>query len=286
MSWDSLRLARLSLPGKVLVTLFLLIVGPGYLFGVGNILFRHQDADLTPGLSVDDLRRTFHGMEKVVTPEATVTVHSLMLEQVRPGGEMREYLEPGGEPAIRGLIRWLENGAKQEEFDTPGLAQEGDPSAKHIIATYCVECHHADGGEMEDVPYAASEDAEPDYDMVAEVAEPEFETHQEGPQQLQLAPTSVPELIHITHAHVLTMPVFTFLVGLLFLMTGYGQSVKLILGPLPMLAVLLDIGSWWLARIFEPAIYIIAGSGGLFGTTYALQILLILASVWLGRRES
>ena len=52
----------------------------------------------------------------------------------------------------------------------------------------------------------------------------------------------------MTHAHVMTVPVFTFVVGVLFLMTGIPQSVKLVLGPLPMLAVLLDISGWWMAR--------------------------------------
>jgi hypothetical protein len=115
MNENSPRLSGLTLPAKLLVTLFLLIVGPGYLFGTLNIMFQHQDADLEPGLGVDDLRRTFHGMEKQVTPDAEITVDSTMLQQVRPGGDMRKYLEKGGEPAIRGLVTWLEDGARLRE---------------------------------------------------------------------------------------------------------------------------------------------------------------------------
>jgi hypothetical protein len=283
MSWDSLRLARLPLSGKLLVTLFLLVVGPGYLFGPANIFFRHQDADLEPGLSVDDLRRTFHGMEKQVTPEAEITVNSAMLEQVRPGGEMREHLEQGGEPAIRSLISWLEGGAKEDDFAKTGLAVPNDPSAKEVISANCIECHNADGGEMEDIPYAATAEAEVEYALVMETAKPEFERHQSGPQTLALAPTGPKELVHITHAHILTIPVFTLLVGVLFLMTGFGERVKLILAPLPMLAVLLDISSWWIARVAEPFIYVIAASGALFGAAYGLQILCVLGDMWFGR---
>jgi hypothetical protein len=86
----------------------------------------------------------------------------------------------------------------------------------------------------------------------------------------------------VTHAHILAIPVFTLLVGLLFLMTGFSEKIKLVLGPLPMLAVLLDIGSWWAARFIEPFIYVIAASGAIFGAAFALQILAILASMWLG----
>ena len=46
MQDDAPRLARLTPPAKLLLTLFLLIVGPGYLFGTANIFFQHQGADL------------------------------------------------------------------------------------------------------------------------------------------------------------------------------------------------------------------------------------------------
>ena len=276
MSWDSLRLSRLSLPAKLLITLFLGIVGPGYLFGTANIMLKHQDADLEPGLTLDDLRRTFHGLEKTITPDAEVTVNSLMLEQVRPDGEMREYLEEGGEPAVSSLMSWLEDGAKEEGFAA------GEPSPQSVVKSCCIDCHHAEGGDMEDLPFAANGEADPEYTLVMEAAKPEFETHESGPQTVVLAPTSINKLVHITHAHILAIPVFTLLVGVLFLMTGFSEKVKLLLAPLPMLAVLLDIGGWWAARFVEPFIYVIAGAGALFGATYALQILAILASMWLG----
>jgi len=285
MNCDSLRLSRLTLPAKVLATLFLLVVGPGYLFGTANILFQHQDADLEPGLTVDDLRRTFHGMEKQVTPDAEITVNSTMLEQVRPGGDMREYLQDGGEPAIRGLVTWLEEGAKEEDFAKAGLAASGDRSAKSVIAAHCIECHNADGGEMQDVPYAATAEAEPEYALVMKTAKPEFTRHEAGPQTLILAPTAPKSLVHITHAHVLTIPVFTLLVGALFLMTGLGPRIKLVLAPLPMFAVLLDISSWWIARLVEPFIYVIAASGAVFGMAYGLQIVCILGFMWFGRTD-
>ncbi len=120
---------------------------------------------------------------------------------------------------------------------------------------------------------------------MAKVATPEFTQLQAGPQQLKLAPQGIKKLVLITHAHVLSIPVFTLIVGALFLMTGCSATWKLIVGPLPMLATLLDISSWWLARPFEPFIYVIAASGAIFGTAYALQILCILGSMWLGRKE-
>jgi hypothetical protein len=223
-------------------------------------------------------------MEKTFTPEAEVLVHSVMLEQVRPGGDMREYLTD--DAATRGLITWLENGAKEGEFDKSGLALPDDPSAKAVLAECCIECHNADGGDMEDVPFAEAYDAEPDYTMVMDTgtADPEYETIEAGPQTKYLAPTSTNRLVHITHAHVLSMPVFAMFVGMLFMMTGWGTGIKLLLGPLPMLALMADIGSWWLARYSEPFIYVIAGAGAVFGAAYALQVLCVLGATWCGKK--
>lgn len=285
MNGEPLRLARLSLPAKLLVTLLVLILGVGYLFGAANILLKHESADGEPGVTIDDLRAHFHGMTRTFKPEDKVTVHSLMLKEVGPRGGMRDYLEQGGEPAVRALIKWLENGALEKEFDQPGLAEPGDPSARDVIKSQCVECHNADGGDMEDLPYAATADSDPEFKLVAEASEPEITREEQGMQTVEIKPISIPRLVQVTHVHILSIPVFTFLVGVLFLMTGLPQFVKLVLTPLPMLAIILDIGSWWAARWVEPFIYVIGAAGALFGVTYALQILCILLSTWFGRRD-
>ena len=224
-------------------------------------------------------------MEKVVTPDAEITVNSVMLEQVRPGGDMREHLEPGGEQAVRGLIAWLEGGAEREAFAKAGLAAPNDPSAAAVLAAHCIECHNADGGDMEDVPFAATDQAEPKYALVLDASKPEFTRHEFGPKTLELRPTSVKRLVLVTHAHILTIPVFVLLVGALFLMTGFSPTVKLLIVPVPMLAVLLDVGAWWLARFCEPFIYVIAASGAVFGAAFGLQILGALCSMWFGRTD-
>ncbi len=284
MNGNGIRLAKLTLPAKLMVTLFLLLVGPGYLCGTANIFFQHQMADGEPGLTIDDLRAAFHGMEKTYKPEDKKIVNSAMLKEVRPDGSMREYLEKGGEPAIRGLLKWLENEAKEGEFDQSGLAQEGDPSAKAIIQAHCIECHNADDGDSSDIPYADTAQSEPQYSLVMEMATPEVTKEVSGVQTQVIKPISIPRLVHVTHAHIFTVSVFTFLVGVLFMMTGVPDKLKLLIGPLPLLAVLLDIGGWWAARWFEPFIYVIGAAGAILGTFYALQILCVLGSLWLGRK--
>jgi mono/diheme cytochrome c family protein len=281
---SSFRLADLSLAAKVTLTLFLALIGFGYLVAVANIYYQQKDADLEPGLTLDDLKRTYHGLEKEVTTDMRPMRASDMLEHVRPGGKMRKYLEKGGPPAIRTLMAWLEAGASEGTFATHGLVEAADPSPREVIARHCIRCHNAAGGEMEDVPYAATADATPEYALVAKVALPELGDVVAQRQVLTLAPTAVPELVHITHAHILSIPVFTLAVGGLFLLTGLRGTIKLILGPLPMLATCLDFSGWWLARTAEPFVYLIAAAGGLFAVTLGLQILCVFGSMWFGRR--
>ncbi len=69
-------------------------------------------------------------------------------------------------------------------------------------------------------------------------------------------------------------------------MTGLPNALKLVIGPVPLLAVMLDIGGWWAARWVEPFIFVIGAAGGLFATFYALQILCVLGSLWLGRKTT
>jgi hypothetical protein len=137
---------------------------------------------------------------------------------------------------------------------------------------------------MEEIPYAADAEAEPDYKLVMATAKPDIKIEESGEQTIVIKPTNEARLVHITHIHILTMPVFSFLVTVLFLMTGVPQGLKTVLAPLPLLAVLLDISGWWAARYIEPFIFVIGAAGGLFGATYALQILCVLWGMWLGKR--
>ena len=60
MSIRPFRLVDLPLPAKVTLTAFLALIGSGYLVSALNIFEHHHEADLEPGLTLDDLRRVYH----------------------------------------------------------------------------------------------------------------------------------------------------------------------------------------------------------------------------------
>ncbi|HVP12835.1 MAG TPA: hypothetical protein VMV94_16800 [Phycisphaerae bacterium] len=286
MMTDTVRLASLPLTAKLLLTPFLALIGCGYFVALLNIYEHHQDADLEPGLTFNDLRRVYHGIDKLVTSKTQQQNPSPMQKMTSPGGKMRPKLEKGGEPAVRALTRWLADGAQEADFARAGVYQAGDPSVKQVIAQRCIECHNATDGEESDVPYAQSSSSEPEYVLVIKEAAPELGPVVTESKMMHLAPKSVADLVQITHAHILAMPVFTVIIGGLFLLTGLPQRFKLVVGPLPMVAMCFDFASWWLARPFEPFVYVIAAAGAVFGASLGVQILCVSASLWFGKKTT
>lgn len=282
---DAFRLCRLPVAFKATLTAYLALVSLGYLVATANIYFHHRENDLEPGLGLNDLVRHFHGLRKKVSTRSEVPRKSAMLREVEPGGGMRKYLEQGGEPAVRALIRWLERGALEEEFARAGLVEPGDPSPEEAIRANCVRCHNAAGGDKSDVPYAERPDAPPAYALVAKEAVPPAPEIREGSEDVYLPPIGIERLVHVTHTHVFTISTFVLAVAALFFLSGVSPRAKAILGPLPILAVCLDLASWWLARPIAGFAYAIAAAGAILGTTLALQVLAILWSLWIERPE-
>jgi hypothetical protein len=294
----SLRLSTLPPAGKVLLTAFIALVGGGYLSALANLYHQHHMKDAAPALSFRDLVLNFHGGQLEERPTSTTSpstdageVPPKMLKMVLPGGKMRDELEDGGEPAVRALIAWLKAGAEASTFEQTGLVEPGDPSPKAVLSENCVECH-GPYGERDDAPFAG-EDEIATYDLVMPYA---VSAGDAGSGTAGSAPTasrassryvrpqSVSHLALVTHIHMLSIPVFTLILGGLVLLTGLPGVIRGPLAVTPMLALLFDFSSWWIARTIEPATYVIVAAGAAYGFGLAAQIAAVLSSMWLGRR--
>jgi hypothetical protein len=284
------QLRKMTTPARLLVTTFVTLIGFGYLFALLNLYHQHQLADGVPGLTFNDLRVTFHGMVVDESADATqsppAVPKSRMLEMIEPGGDMRENLRKGGEPAADALTRWLERGALESEFTQPNPIDDNQLSPQSVIADLCLRCHNADDGEVPE--HAFGPDLfDTDFQLIAAYSAPgtaveSVETVSESGVRRK-GPSSVAHLALVTHIHMLTIPVFTFIVSALFLASGPSKHTVFssILAVLPMFSLVLDFLSWWLARWIEPFLYVIAITGPIFGAALAIQIVTILAAIWL-----
>ena len=56
-----IRLSDLSRPLKMVITLFLVMMGLAYIVSVFNMYLTYNLADGEPGMTMEDLRRSFYG---------------------------------------------------------------------------------------------------------------------------------------------------------------------------------------------------------------------------------
>ncbi|MHC4943577.1 MAG: hypothetical protein ACYTG7_11225 [Planctomycetota bacterium] len=245
------RLCGLSIPLRIAVTCLIAVLAGGLAASAYQMWHHYHNKDENPELSMDDIIGSFHGINQP----------SRLLEAVK--GDMREYIPTDEE--YDALVKWLGGSRISEDYDSLEL---GDYSPAEIIAANCLKCHGRDstegGGVGKSVPLEY-------WDDVKRLAFPK-----------NLDPVSVSILATSTHTHALTMPMIGLLAGLLFLATGWPRSLRHGLVMLALLALLLDIGSWWLARSSEMFCYVIVGAGGAFGGLCALMLLGAFLDLWFG----
>jgi len=118
----AIKLTELSLLLKIVFTLFIVMIGIAYLVSVFNLYLTYHLTDGKPGLSIDDLRRSFYGQRN----------RSLLAAKI-DGGSMEQFLPFPGEKET--ILSWLQDGVTRESYE----------NIKHIFEDRCVTCHRLDG---------------------------------------------------------------------------------------------------------------------------------------------
>lgn len=97
---------------------------------------------------------------------------------------------------------------------------------------------------------------------------------------------SVDSLTQSTHAHLLSFAMLWALTGMVFAFTSYSCFVRSVLAPVVLVAQVLDVGCWWLARLPDVGPYFalaIMATGAVVGMGLGAQITLSLWNMWGGR---
>jgi hypothetical protein len=99
---------------------------------------------------------------------------------------------------------------------------------------------------------------------------------------------SVERLTESTHLHALSFAVLFTLTGLVFAFSSYPLWIRCLLAPLTLLAQVVDLSCWWLARLEGIGPYFalaIMGTGAVVGVGLMLQIVLSLFNMyrWSGK---
>jgi len=270
-----------------MLTAFLLIISAGYLVAVANIFERHGMADARAGLSTGDIRAVYSGGPRAAGDAVT----SHMLTMV--AGAMRQYVSSETDYEI--LENWLKAGGSEAGLDEapPSTTGEGEESStrrrrartpRRIIIRDCMRCHaQSSGTDIARIAPFGKDEFDVDYAMLSKfiAGDPSSAVTGRSPPQYDTA-----RLILHSHQHMLSIPMFTLAIGVLFMLTRTPATMKAILLPLPMLAAAVDFASWWLARTGDVWTYAIAAAGGVFGVSLAIQIAAVVIDLWRPVRTS
>lgn len=235
------QLSRLSRAGLVFAVLVLYM---GVAASVTYIYTHYEKRDERPGLTIDDVKAAYHGLE---APAELVAA----LERNHPADLP--------EASRKVLVSWLKGAQVAENFDNLDF---GDETPKEIIAQSCVSCHaRTPKNSAQGYPKLPLEN----WDDVKQVA---FGRN--------LAPTAIGNVIVSTHAHALALGIITIGVILAAAGTRFPRGLVGGLGLLAGLGLLVDIGCWWLTRWQADFAWGIIGGGAMFNGGLMLLLTLIL----------
>jgi hypothetical protein len=116
------RLQHLPGSSRIVVSLFAVLIGIGYLVAMAHLYFTYSGVDGKPGVTPRDLQLTFHGMGGKTVLAAAID-----------GGKMEQYLRSPAEKAE--LLSWIHAGAAKESFH----------SVQPIFTNNCAGCHSSSG---------------------------------------------------------------------------------------------------------------------------------------------
>ncbi|HVL11497.1 MAG TPA: hypothetical protein VM529_02970 [Gemmata sp.] len=312
-------LRDLPIPAKLVVTCFLLAVGLGYTSAMVQLHFQDSKSG-APMPTVADVVVKFTGKKwfdnNPDQPPVSAFVHLITAKEGQPfsgSGTMspaffaksKDFTEAAradrtGERDM--LVLWATAPAdarraaydadkfKPEEAAAPAAITsafkhaDGEVKVKSIIEARCVRCHREDGADP-DAGGATSYPLDRYEGLEKYLKVDPARPFREGGDWVKVQePISLDKLTQSTHAHLLSFAVLFSLTGLTFAFTSYPTSVRCLIGPLALVAIVTDVCFWWLARLSDTyGIYFamgVIGTGGLAGLGLGAQIVLSLWNMY------
>jgi hypothetical protein len=309
-------LRRLPLAAKLVLTVFLIAVGLGYFSALVQLHLKHSGRNGEALPTLDDVVERFSGLKKPddCPPQSKIEVMlsgdpdaaDVGPDNMAPAffarsagwGEAARSRGRGPDPAAlraeregerQALLAWVKadpdarrKGYEADRFPLPAelagkpitaaFADGGAVKVRTLIGERCQKCHETQG----QAALGSLADLEP-------LVTPPTPELIDGKWVRSNKQISVEALTQSTHAHLLSFAVLFTLTGLVFAFTSYPGAVRGVVAPIVLLAQLLDVGCWWLARVPGYGPYFaqtIVFTGGIVGSFLGLQIVLSLLNMY------
>jgi hypothetical protein len=149
------------------------------------------------------------------------------------------------------IIAWVRRGAKEKDFASSGV--------EDIVAKRCLMCHD---GSNPHIPKLKG------YANIKKVAELDHGM-------------DIFTLVRVSHIHLFGITFIFFIMGSIFI-HAYVRPLwlKCIIIIMPFISIVLDIGSWYLTKVYTPFAYVVMGSGVLMGASFATEWIVSIWQMW------
>lgn len=239
----SLHFKYLTTCHRALYTMTLLVLGTAYLFAMIQTYTVHASRDGRPGLSPTDLEIAYSGSQKSTRLEEAIK------------GSMSGMLHKDD---IDEIVLWIRDGAKEKRYRD---------KVAPIMEERCVSCH---GGSKES--------------RALYPHNPNLQGYSNVIKMVQIdTGADIHTLIRVSHIHLFGMTFIFFIVGGIFLHANVQPAyVKCIILITPFIAILLDIVSWYLTRIYQPFSWVIYFSGLIMALSFSVEWIVSMYQMWFG----
>ena len=151
------------------------------------------------------------------------------------------------------IIGWVRRGADEQEYEN---------SIKPILDKRCLACH--DGSN----PHIPSLN---DYGETVELAEVD-------------TGMDIFTLIRVSHIHLFGITFIFFIMGQIF-SHAYVRPVwfKSVVVAAPFVAIIMDVMSWYMTKLFPPFAWVVIMGGGLMGASFAFQWIISMYQLWFSK---
>jgi hypothetical protein len=151
------------------------------------------------------------------------------------------------------LISWAQQGGERATYDT---------FVAPLLDKRCVSCH--DGSN----PHLANLGG---YDNVKKVTE-------------QDKGTDIFTLVRVSHIHLFGIVIFLYVVGTIF---GHAYVrplwVKYVAMAAPFVALMIDVSSWYLVKLYHPFAWLTMAGGAMLGLSFAFMWVISMYQMWIGK---
>lgn len=217
----------------------------------------------------------------------------------RTGADHKEKLQPERDGERDAVVLWaqsppderkkaylddhfgIEAGKEPKAITAKFKSPDGAYKVKSIIETRCVRCHRPGGDDTDASRFSLQTYEELERYLTVPAAAP----FPAGGGYVRVQdPISLDKLTQSTHAHLLSFAMLFSLTGLVFAFTSYRTTLRCILGPWVLIAVVVDVSLWWLARLSDQwgpyFAHGIIGTGAAAGVGLMLQVTLSLLNMY------